>query len=60
MNLFDFIRRLFLKTATKEGGANIGTEERRANLGCADCVRKCSGGCPGCGRFRNNGSNTTG
>lgn len=49
MNLFDFIRRLFLKTATKEGGANIGTEERRANLGCADCNRGCSACCKSCG-----------
>ena len=39
--LIDLIRRLFLKTATKEGGADVVNDEQRADHGCADCVRKC-------------------
>ena len=54
--LIDYIRRLFLKTATKRGGADIGDEEQRADS-CGTCSHGiCPGGCKGCGRFRNHDS----
>ena len=53
--LIEYIRRLFLKTATNEGGVADGNKQREDH-GCADCDRVCSGGCKGCVRFRNHDS----